>query len=974
MTKSNGQPAAGAVPAKALTPSPELPHRALALGGFAALALVLTVTAACGPTQTFLEPGDHVIIIGGGLADRMQHDGWLEAYLQAELPELNLVVRNQGFSGDRVDHRPRVEGFPTADDYLGLSQADVIFAMFGYNESFDGEPAQFGAALTEWVEHTRAQDYSGRGAPRIVLFSPIAHENLKDPNLPDGRDNNARLAAYAETMAAVAADNDVLFVDLFGPSQELYRAAASPLTINGVHLNSAGNRQIAEVIVGALLGQRPSVAETRLERVRAAVLDKNWHWFNRFRATDGNDVWGTRSTLEFTDGQTNYEVLQNELVQLDIMTANRDPVIWAAATGDSIEPDDSDVPAPVEVVSNLDVPQFQDGVSKTGTLEYLDGEEAIEMMDLEAGMHANLFASEEMFPELINPVQLGVDTRGRLWVATWATYPKWEPTGEMRDRLIILPDEDRDGVADEAITFAYVHNPTGFAFWNGGVIVASVPNLLFLKDTDGDDVADVRIPIMGALGSADTHHSANNFVYGPDGFLYYQRGVFNVSNVESPWVSNQESNTSAMYRFNPRTYEFSFHAVNNPNPHGISFDYWGNHYATDGTGGSAYQVKPTGDGGFEMQRLLDHTVRPVPASGILSSAHFPEKNQGNFLILNVIAFLGIKQYTLEFDTGTGDVWGTETDDLLVSRDPNFRPVDFEIGDDGAMYVADWANAIIGHMQHNARDPARDNAHGRIYRISVPGRPLQDHTEIDGQPIPALLAALESPINGIRYRARIELSERDSAEVIAATEQWLQQFDPTIEDDAHHILEGLWVHQQHNVVNRDLLNLLLVSPSPHARIAAERVQQMWDHNAAEPFDFTAVLEEEAGATPEPDPDAIVIRTLVDQMRFDTEEFTVRAGETVKIWFENPDYSPHNLIIGEPGSAAEIAAASEGLGPIGFAVGFLPDNDKIIAATELLYYREYQMIEFTAPSEPGDYDFLCTFPNHWMTMRGIMRVVN
>ena len=939
---------------------------------FAALALALAITSACGPTQTFFEPGDHIVIVGGGLADRMQHDGWLESYLQAELPELQLVVRNQGFSGDRIDHRPRSEGFMTPDEYLGLSQADVIFAMFGYNESFDGEPAQFATALEEWIDHTLSQNYSGEGAPRIVLFSPIAHEDLNDPNLPDGRENNARLAAYAEAMETVAGEKGVRYVDLFGPSLDLYREAASPLTINGIHLNSEGNRQIAEVIVESLLGSSTADAAT-LENVRTAVVDKNWYWFNRYRATDGNDVWGTRSVLEFTDGQTNFEVLQNELVQLDYMTANRDPVIWAAAAGDSIEPDDSDVPEPVEVISNLDEPQFQDGVSKTGTLQYVTAENAIEMMTLGVGMHAELFASEEMFPELVNPVQLGVDTRGRLWVATWATYPKWEPTREMDDRLLILPDDDGDGVADRVITFAYVHNPTGFTFWNGGVIVASVPDILFLKDTDGDDVADVRIRLLGGLGSADTHHSANNFVYGPDGFIYYQRGIFNVSNVETPWFTNQESGTSGMYRFNPRTHEFSFHAVNNPNPHGISFDYWGYHYATDGTGGAAYQVKPTGDGGFSMRTLLPHTVRPVPASGILSSDHFPDENQGNFLILNVIAFLGIKQYTLAFDTEAGEVNGTETDDLLVSSDPNFRPTDFEIGGDGALYVADWANAIIGHMQHNVRDPGRDHEHGRIYRITVPGRPLQEHVPIDGRPIPELLVALEHPINGIRERARVELSERDSAAVIAATEVWLQQFDPTSEADAHHILEGLWVHQQHNVVNRDLLNLVLFSPSPHARIAAQTVEQMWDYNAAEPFDFASVLEDDAVASVEPDADAIVIRTLIDQMRFDTTEFTVQAGESVKIWFENPDYTPHNLIIGEPGSAAGIAAAADGLGPIGFAVGFLPDDDRIIAATELLNYREYQVLEFTAPAATGDYDFLCTFPNHWMTMRGIMRVV-
>jgi len=963
---------------------PNRPRRAVVLA--LTLVGVLLAVASCGNVEIPFRHGDHVVFIGNALADRMQHDGWLEAYLQSELPELKLVIRNQGFAGDRIDHRPRVKGtspprapagpgFPSADEYLAISQADVIVAMFGYNESFAGEPAQFAVALTEWIDHTRAQSYSGGGAPRIVLLSPIAHEDLRDPNLPDGRGNNARLAAYTEAMQLVAQERDVRYVDLFGPSQELYRVAASPLTINGIHLNSEGNRGIGQVIVESLLGRSLSAEPARLEAVRAAVLDKNWHWFSRYRTTDGNDVWGTRSSLAFTDGQTNFEVLQHELTQLDVMTANRDQVIWAAAAGSALMPDDSNVPVPVEVKTNLAEPQYQDGVSITGTLDFLSAQESADKMTLDEGLRANLFASEEMFPELINPVQLGVDTRGRLWAATWATYPKWQPTKEMADRLLILPDEDRDGVADEAITFAYVHNPTGFEFWNGGVIVASVPDILFLKDTDGDDVADVRVRVLGALGSADTHHSANNFVYGPDGFIYYQRGIFNVSNVESPWRSNQESNASGMYRFNPRTYEFSFHAENVPNAHGISFDYWGHHYATDATGGFAYQVKPNGDGTFSMRKLLQQTVRPVPSSGILSSAHFPAESQGNFLILNAIAFLGIKQYSLDFDTDTGNAYGTEINDFLVSADPNFRPADFDIAADGAVYVADWANAIVGHMQHNVRDPARDHAHGRIHRITVSGRPLSEHVSIDGRPIPELLAALEHPIDGIRRRARVELSEHDSAEVITATEGWLQQFDPRQADHAHHFLEALWVHQQHNVVNRDLLALVLNSPEPHARVAARTVEQFWDHNASEPVDFASPLADDPEVEDvTPDADAIVIRTVVDAMSFDLSEFTVRAGQDVKIWFENPDYMPHNLIIGEPGSAEEIATAAEALGAVGFAVGFRPDSDKILVASELLNHREYQVIEFTAPTDTGDYDYLCTFPNHWQTMQGLMRVVD
>ncbi len=923
------------------------------------------------PVQDYFRENDRVVIIGSGLADRLQHDGWMETYLQAELDGMNVSFRNQGYTGDRIDHRPRNKGFMGADEYLSLSEATVVFAMFGYNEAFDGDAAGFETAIAKWIEHTKAQDYSGKGAPRIVLFSPMAAQDLRDSNLPDPAEQNARLGAYAAAMERAAKKGGVKFVDLFTPTLHHFTMTTKKaMTINGIHLNEPGNRMLAKVISRALYMGVTRRSEPDLQTLRAAVLDKNWHWFNRYRATDGNDVWGSRAGLKFVDGQDNGTVLQHELVQLDVTSANRDKVIWALIQGETLTPDDSNVPAAIVVKTNLDTPQEQGGISKIGDGTYLGAKQAIDKMTLAKDLAANVFASEEMFPELINPVQLGVDPKGRLWAAAWATYPKWEPLKEMDDRLLILPDENRDGVADRCITFAKVHNPTGFEFWNGGVLVASAPELLFLKDTDGDDVADVRISLLGGIDSSDTHHTMNNFVLGPDGFLYYQRGVFNVSNVESPWQANQQSGTSGMYRFNPRTFEFSFHATNSPNPHGISFDYWGYHYATDGTGGACFQVVPDEQGRFKMRKLLKHTVRPVASSGILSSEHFPAEFQGDFLLCNTIAFLGLKQYDLAFDTVTGEVNGTETDDFLVSSDPNFRPTDFEIGDDGAMYVSDWCNAIIGHMQHNVRDPKRDHAHGRIYRITADGRALAEHVDVVGQPLPALLDLLQHPTDGVRQRVRCELSARPTSEVIAATTTWLESFDIHKTEDAHPMLEGLWIHQQHNIMNRDLLRQLLNSPEPHARLAAQRVQYMWDHNKSTPGQVE--VTEESVAAPTPPAGAIAIQTVVEGMRYDIKTFTVKAGEPVKLWFYNPDYMPHNLVIGQPGSAKSIGMAAEALGATGFSKAFVPDNDKIIVASGLLNHTETELMEFTAPSKPGDYDFVCTFPGHWKLMRGIMKV--
>jgi len=941
------------------------------------LLLVALIATGCSRTGVFTpDPGDHIVLLGNSLADRMQHDGWLETQLQLAWPDHQLVLRNQGFTGDRIDERPRSNGFPTAGDYLSLSEASVIFAMFGANEAWDDDPEAYRNALQSWIDSTRVKTYSEKGAPSVVLFSPIAHEDLGTDNLPDGSDQNARLEAYADVTREVAESNGVAYVDLFSTSKRLFSRADEPLTINGIHLTNEGNRQLAEVIIRELYGRVPSASDEKTESVRQAVLDKNWHWYNRYRATDGNDVWGSRSLLTFND-QTNYEVLQHELVQLDIMTANRDPVIWAAANGEEMTPDDSNVPPPIPVESNLDEEQIQNGVSKVGQPEYLTSEQAMAQMELQDGLEINLFASEEMFPELVNPVQLGVDTKGRMWAATWATYPKWEPHKKMDDRLVILPDEDRDGVADTLITFAYVHNPTGFEFWNGGVLVASAPNILFLKDTDGDDVADVRIPVMGALGSADTHHSANNFMFGPDGFLYYQRGVFNVSNVETPWGPPQHSDASAMYRWNPRTHAFSYHAPNPPNAHGSDFDYWGYHYATDATGGRAYQVKTDPGGTFHMRKLLDHTVRPVPSSGIISSSHLGPAFENNFIILNVIAFLGIKQYTLDYDTDLGNVAGTETTDLLRTDDLNFRPSDFEIGDDGGLYVADWANAIIGHMQHNIRDPNRDHEHGRIYRITRSGAPLSQHVPIDDRPIEELLEALEHPVNGIRRRARVELSERNPAEVIEATDNWILKMDPSDPEDAHHLLEALWVHQQFNVENRDLLALVMSSPNAHARIAGRNVQIMWDADLYTPettIEVAAEVEEGSSDRPTPPEGAIVIRTVTEEMRYDTPSFQVKPGEEVTIWFENDDYMPHNLVVGDPGSFDEIGAAADALGADGFDVQFIPETDRILAFSDLIEYEGWQVLTFTAPLELGVYDVLCTFPGHRMTMNAKMWVID
>ena len=952
------------------------------------------------PSPFAFKKSDVVAVVGNGLADRMQHDGWMETVLQSQLSDMQLRFRHMGTSGDRPNSYPRSSNAISVPTYLQIVKADVVFAFFGYNESFAGaaKADDHRKQLVEFVKKTRATKSSGAGYPRIVLFSPIAHENTRNPNVPDGKESNVRLEAYTKATEAAAKEAGVAFVDLFHPSLELYKAASTPLTINGVHLTAEGNRQLAQVIARALLGKDVAAAPT-LESLRAAVLDKDLHWYNRYRASDGNDVWGGRSTLKFVDGQSNAEVLMHELTMFDVMTANRDPRIWARAAGKDVKIDDSNVPAPVPVKSNVGGGSKSSNAQKEGVLRYISGEEGIKHMGVAKGFEVSLFADEARFPQLINPVQLQVDGKGRLWAAVWPTYPKWEPLKEMNDALVILHDDNNDGRADRVTEFARVQNPLGFEFWNGGVVVTRKSDLVFLKDTNGDDVADQQTILLQGLDTSDTHHGANNLIMGPDGAIYWQSGVFMMHNHEHPWGPSLQTGASAMYRFDPRRFAISMHAGNSPNPHGTSFDYWGYHYATDGTGGRAYQVRPSGTG-FKMTELLKKEVRPVTASEVVSSAHFPESMQGDFLICNVIGFLGIKHYRLDRNATTGAVWGepagdeltvtkinadgSKTEDksrgLLMSGDKNFRPSDAIFGADGALYVSDWHNAIIGHMQHNVRDPNRDHKHGRIYRVTATGRPLQKPVAIDGQPIPALLENLKSPVDGIRHRTRVELSGRDSRQVIAAAQAWMKQFDANKPEDAHHLLEALWLHQQHNVRNNELLDQLLKSPQPHARQAAATVRHLWQNAEASqsggvltqapdvPVKKSGILSDTPQLT------TIRIATVPERMMYDVTQLAVKPGKKVKLTFANPDFMPHNIMLVKPGKADEIGQMAIALGAKGFDVHYVPDSPDILWASKLVDHGKEQVIDFTAPTTEGAYPYICSFPGHHLIMRGVLIVSN
>ncbi|MEC7567319.1 MAG: PA14 domain-containing protein [Planctomycetota bacterium] len=786
--------------------------------GIVQLCCLLWITPTQSQTLQLPEQA-RIAIIGNTLADRMQHHGWLETYTQALHPKHTLIFRNLGFAGDEVSQRPRSNNFGSTDQWLTKTQADVVFCFFGYNEALKGADTvnAFRTNLATMIDQMKAQKYNGTSAPVIVIFSPIAHENLNSPHLPDGSANNAALQIFTAAMQQVCESKSVRFVDIFHPTLQAYQSQKHPLTLNGVHLLDRGNETLARIITQSLFGRSGHQATTseHLQKIHSAVLDRNYYWFSRYRVVDGYNVYGGRSKLAWF-GQSNADVMKREMEIFDVMTANRDQRITAITQGRDIEVVDDNLPEELVVKTN-----------KPGTLEggahiYLDAEAGIEKMQVAEGMKVNVFASEEMFPELINPVQMAVDPNGVLFASVWPSYPHWNPTQPRTDRLLCFPDENRDGVADECIIFAdKLNSVTGFEFWGGGVLVAAPPEIWFLKDTDGDNVADQKLRMLQGVSSADTHHSANAFVIGPDGGLYWSRGIFNVANMETP-TKTFRSGQSGVYRFDPRTFEMSFVFPIGPNPHGDVFDQWGYQFANDGTSGTGSYVN-IGKGQGNKQ-WFKKRVRPVAATGILSSSHFPERNNGNFLVCNCIGFLGVLQHQVHYDGA--DITAEEIEPILVSSDPNFRPTDIEVGGDGALYVSDWANALIGHMQHNMRDPNRDANHGRIYRVSVPGRPLVPPVKMIGKPVETVLQSFLLPENGVRYRARLELSGRKSVDVTKAVTQWAGNLDITDPVEAQALLECLWVFEEHRIANLALLEDVFQAEEPRIRAAAIRTLGHW----------------------------------------------------------------------------------------------------------------------------------------------------
>src|SRR5436190_8231485 len=516
------------------------------------------------------------------------------------------------------------------------------------------------------------------------------------------------------------------------------------------------------------------------------------------------------------------------------MTEIRDRAIWAALEGKTL-----DVAALDAATSTL--PEVQTNFKPKGSgIKFLDEKEALAAFKVAPGYKIELWASEKEFPDLAKPMQMAFDNKGRLWVACIPSYPHWRPGDpKPNDKLLILEDTNGDGKADKQTVFAdHLNLPIGFEIAPEGVYVTQSPNLVLFKDTNGDDKADQKEIILSGFDDHDTHHAISAFCADPSGAFILSEGVFLRSNVETAYGPVRGTD-GGFFRYQPQRRQLERHAqLPIPNPWGVAYDDWGQHFFLH-TSGPDFEwmvpgsVKPRyGEATPSSVDLIEpaHRVRPTSGLEFVSSRHFPPEQQGDMLINNNIGFLGTKQHQM-FDEGTGykTKW---RHDLVVSSDPNFRPVDQEFAPDGSLFIVDWHNPLIGHMQHSARDPNRDHSHGRIYRITYPGRPLVEPAKIAGAPIATLLENLKLPEYRSRYRTQRELRGRKPDEVLAALTKWVTALDANDPNVEHHLLEALWTTWGLNRVDEALLRRLMDSKDYRVRAACVDVIRYNGHRLAD----------------------------------------------------------------------------------------------------------------------------------------------
>ena len=451
-------------------------------------------------------------------------------------------------------------------------------------------------------------------------------------------------------------------------------------------------------------------------------------------------------------------------------------------------------PAPVENVSSLP-PRTPDDERKA--------------LHVPTGFEIQLVAAE---PDIHKPLNLAFDDRGRLWVTSTVEYPYPAPAGTRpRDTVKILSDFQADGRAKKIETFADGLNiPIGLLPLPSAraALVHNIPNIYLMRDVDGDGRADTREIFYGIYGNRDTHGMTNAFSWGFDGWIYACHGFSNDSHVQGKdhhAIDMQSGNT---YRMRPDGSHAEYFTHGQVNPFGLAFDPLGNLYSADCHSRPVYQLirgawypsfgKPDDGVGFGPDMVThDHGSTGIGGISFYAADQFPEAYRGTVFVGNVVTNR-VNHDKIEWHGSSPK--GIEQPDFVWSEDNWFRPVDIELGPDGALYIADFYNRIIGHYEVPLTHPGRDRERGRIWRIVYKGTdgksaPAPNATDRTTSSVAELVADLAHPNLVVRIAAANQLVDRGGEPAIAAVRAIMKPGTP-----ARQRVHGLWVLERFNALD------------------------------------------------------------------------------------------------------------------------------------------------------------------------------
>ena len=767
-----------------------------------------------------LDENEVILLYGNSMMDRLQDSGVMEAYLQVAHANKKLRLRSLAYAGDELSCRVRPVGYKNhLRELLKAWPSRTLIAGFGMNESFAGPEglAKFNDDLQAFADQMTAR----HPGARIIFLSPIAMEDLRNPQLPDPAKRNADIALYAEAMREFSESSARFFyLDLFAASQKLYAAHGEPLTVDGIQLNPTGSRLIGSYIGRTLTAGAEQIQPSRIAEIAKAVVDKAAEVEHLTNTINGVHLYGVRRRDREYDGEM---PVYERTIDLG------DATIWKLAT----QRDLSYEAAGGSLAGKIPFEVIADPKPNMGRVKpILSAAEEAANFAIADGFAVNLFASEKQFPNLQNPLQLRFDAKGRLWVNVIPSYPAFVPGTKPNDKILIFTDTNGDGRADKQTVFASGMNMScGFTFHRDGVVVIEGTRALLLKDNDGDDVADHTKELFRGFDHHDSHHGGMP-VTDPFGDIFLSEGVFERTAIETPW-GVARSNDAKRYRAildSRRVYiEWSGGA---PNPWKVTFDDWGSVIQYNG-GGQVMDISATPWSGAG----LEQSFRYEKGCGMtfISSPQFPDDMQGDIFACHLLGRSYVSYTKMGYQEGR--YAGIKGEDLLTSQDGAFRPTDAEFGLDGALYIADFYNAVIGHLQHDTRAPYRDHSHGRIWRVVNTRKPLLPSPQIEGQDIPALLKLLEHPQTAVRQLVRLELGRHPDGAVVSATHNWMRGLTSD-----RSFLEGLWALSRHHQPSGELTAKALASENPRLRAAALQIVRMHPQLADLAKTFGAALQD------------------------------------------------------------------------------------------------------------------------------------